>query len=84
MLTETLAVICTVCAVMLTVALVLVALHTARDSTLERFKFRISASLMKICSFGIEIESESRGPLMPCADPSPCSVRRRSVCRNRR
>jgi hypothetical protein len=61
MLAETLVVICAVCMVVLIAVLVLVVLHAARDNTLKRFKFRISASLMKICTFGIEVESESRG-----------------------
>lgn len=59
MLTEALVIICVVCVVVPIVALVLVVLHVARDNTLKRFKFKMSASLIKICSFGIEIESES-------------------------
>jgi hypothetical protein len=58
MLAETLMVVCA--AFVLTVALVPIVLHAACDTTLHRFRFRISASLMKICSFAIEVESESR------------------------
>lgn len=56
MLAETLEVVCVVVLVV-----VLAALHAARDSTLKGFRFRISASLAKICSFSIEVESENHG-----------------------
>jgi hypothetical protein len=59
MLAKTLVVVCVV--VLVVVVLVLVALRAARDDTLKRFRFRISASLAKICWFSIEVESKSRG-----------------------
>jgi hypothetical protein len=62
----TLGVVCMI-AVLIVVVLVLV-LRAARDNRLGRFKFGISASLLKICTFGIEVESQ-REPLdRPSAD----------------
>jgi hypothetical protein len=45
--------------VLVVVTLVLV-LHTACDTNLGRFKFNISASLMKIGTFGMQVESDWR------------------------
>jgi hypothetical protein len=39
------------------VVLVLV-LRTARDGKLGRFKFSLSASLLKVCTFGIVVETQ--------------------------
>ena len=62
----TLGVVCMI-AVLIVVILVLV-LRAARDNRLGRFKFGISASLLKICTFGIEVESQREPTKLPPGD----------------
>jgi hypothetical protein len=44
--------------IVLIVVVVVLVLRAARDNKLGRFKFSISASLLKLCTFGNEVESQ--------------------------
>jgi energy-converting hydrogenase Eha subunit A len=60
-----------ICAVVVLIIVVLVlVLRAAHDNKLGRFKFKISASLLKICTFGIEVESEREPAKLPSSAES--------------
>jgi hypothetical protein len=42
--------------IVLIVVVVVLVLRAARGNKLGRFKFNISAGLLKLCTFGIEVE----------------------------
>ena len=52
------------------VVLVLV-LRAARDNKLGQFRFKLSATLLKIITFGIEIESQREPDRLPPGEPGP-------------
>ena len=52
------------------VVLVLV-LRAARDNKLRQFRFKLSATLLKIITFGIEIESRGEPDRLPPGESDP-------------
>lgn len=61
-------------AVVLIIVVLVLVLHAARDSKLGRFRFKISASVLKVGTFGMEVESEQKpGQFPPGSAAGPTS-----------
>jgi hypothetical protein len=47
------------------------ALRIVRDDKLKKFRFKLSATLLKIVTFGIEIESKRKPDELPSGEADP-------------
>ena len=59
----TLDIVCMV--IVLIIIVVVLVVRAARDNKVGHFKFSISASLLKLCTFGIEVESQRESARVP-------------------